>query len=66
MIDNMYVFFSYRPGKTEMERIKTLYASSLKISSQKSGLDKLPLLITILDEVREFYEEHLVHDIQPG
>lgn len=45
-----------------------MYASSLKVggSGQKCGLDNLPMLMTILDDVRDFYEETLVHDIQPG
>ena len=57
-----------RPVKFDLDRIKNLYASSLKVggSGQKCGLDNLPMLMTILDDVRDFYEETLVHDIQPG
>lgn len=54
--------------KTEVERTKTLYASSLQlgVGGVKSGLEKLPMLISILDDVREYYEENLIHDLQTG
>ncbi|CAG2186347.1 unnamed protein product [Mytilus edulis] len=56
-----------RIGKTDMDKIKTLYASSLKKGSgATTGLEKLPVILCILDDVRVFYEESLVHEIQPG
>lgn len=50
-----------------MDKIKTLYASSLKKGSgATTGLEKLPVILCILEDVRVFYEESLVHEIQPG